>query len=97
VCSRRSDDVVVASADLPDGSYFKIHALPTSFPEPLVTLERGYTGGRTTQGLSLDPSAGLVRVFDRGEDDALGIRTGRAEWLAELGRRTLALECAARR
>jgi hypothetical protein len=84
-------------APLPDGTYFAIFVRPSSaYPEPWVTLERGIAPARFVQGLSLNPMAGIVEGFDRGENKAYGIRTIEAQWLAQLGRDALAVACAAR-
>ena len=101
LCERQFGQLHMA-APLPDGTYFAIHVRSsTTYPEPWVTLERGVrrAGNRPlqlVQALTLDPVDGIVEGFDRGENKAYGIRTVEAQWLAQLGRDALTVDCTAR-
>ena len=96
----KTDGRVLAVGALPDSTYFIVQARPSSFPEPFVTLERGYNPNgqrRIAVGVQLDPAAGIVKGLDRGESQAFGLRSYEARWLSELGTRALALDCPAAR
>ena len=94
-CSVTEHGWIEVGASLPDGSWFKVQASEGSgFPEPNVTLARGWEDGSSSTGLILYPDEGIVRSFGPERKRAYGLRSRMAVWMADIGQQVLSVDCA---
>ena len=80
---------------LPDGSWFRVFALESEGGGfDTVALERGWEGQEAQLVMRLSGSEGIVRLRDRGREDAWGVNHAWGDWMRALGARASSLECA---